>query len=197
MAFTRKFLTALGIDAEKIDEIITAHVDTIEPLKAERDKYKADAEKLPEIQKELDALKEAGDKDAYKVKYEALKEDYDKFKSDVTAKETKAKKESAYRNLLKQAGVSEKRIDAIIKVTDTSKLKFDDEGNLKEADELTKQIKEEWADFIPTTSSEGAKTATPPASKPSVMTKKDIMAIKDTTERQNAWKDFISNNQKG
>ena len=53
MALTRKFLTALGVDADKIDEIITAHTDTVEALKEERDKYKADAELLPNVQEEL------------------------------------------------------------------------------------------------------------------------------------------------
>ena len=198
MALTRKFLAALGIEAEKVDEIISAHVDTLEPIKAERDKYKADAEKLPTIQKELDQLKEAGEKDAYKVKYEAIKEEYSKFKADISAKETKAKKEQAYKTLLKKAGVSEKRLDAILKVTDLKGIEFDDEGNVKNADELTKQIKEEWSDFIATNSTEGAKTATPPANPVNgIMTKKEIMAIKDTTERQNAWKNFIANNQKG
>lgn len=198
MALTRKFLTALGIEAEKVDEIIQAHVDTLEPIKAERDKYKADAEKLPNVQKELDDIKGASDKDPYKVKYEAIKEEFSKFKSDVTAKETRAKKENAYKALLKECGVSEKRIDAVLRVSDIDKVEFDDEGKVKSADDIKKAIKEEWADFIQTTTREGANTATPPDThNNSPLSKKDIMAIKDTTERQKAWGAYISNNQKG
>ena len=37
MALSRKFLAALDIPAEKIDEIIKAHSDTVEALKEERD----------------------------------------------------------------------------------------------------------------------------------------------------------------
>ena len=46
MAFTRKFLSALGIEADKVDQIIDAHTEVTDALKSERDKYKADAEKL-------------------------------------------------------------------------------------------------------------------------------------------------------
>jgi hypothetical protein len=35
MALTRKFLSALGIEAEKIDEIISSHTETVEGLKDE------------------------------------------------------------------------------------------------------------------------------------------------------------------
>ena len=47
MALTRKFLAALGIEDAKVDEIIQAHTDTVNGLKDEIEKYKADAEKLP------------------------------------------------------------------------------------------------------------------------------------------------------
>ena len=90
MALTRKFLSALGIEDDKVDEIIGAHTETVNALKEQRDSYKADAEKLPTVQKELDDMKAAAEKngkDAYKVKYDALKEDFDKFKADLKEKE--------------------------------------------------------------------------------------------------------------
>ena len=59
MALTRKFLSAMGIEDEKVDEIIGAHTETVNALKEQRDSYKADAEKLPAVQKELDDMKAA------------------------------------------------------------------------------------------------------------------------------------------
>ena len=44
MALTRKMLKAMGIEDEKIDQIIEEHVESIDGLKAERDRYKAGAE---------------------------------------------------------------------------------------------------------------------------------------------------------
>ena len=79
MALSRKFLSALGIEADKIDEIISAHTETVDALKEERDKYKADADKLPGVQKELDDLKKtANDADGYKKKYDDEHEAFEK-----------------------------------------------------------------------------------------------------------------------
>ena len=165
MALTRKFLSALGIEAEKIDEIIEAHTDTVNALKDEREKYKKDAEALPAVQKELDDLKAAAEKDQenpYKAQYEDLKKEYDQYKADVDAKETTAKKKEAYRSLLKQVGVSEKRLDTILKVSKYDSIELDKDGAVKDAEDLKKSLKEEWADFIVQEETKGAETKTPP-----------------------------------
>lgn len=147
MALTRKFLAALGIEDDKVDEIIQAHTETVNGLKDEIEKYKTDAEKLPGVTKERDDLKKAADeadgKNPFKVKYDALKEDFANYKKDVEAKESKAKKGTAYKALLKEAGVSEKRIDAILKVSDVDGLEFDDEGKVKNSADLVKAIQSE------------------------------------------------------
>ena len=190
MSLTRKFLSALGIEDDKVDEIISAHTDTVNALKEQRDSYKADADKLPAVQKELDDMKaaaEKGDKDPYKVKYEALKEDFEKFKSDQKAKEAHAKKETAYRALLEEAGISEKRVAAVLKVSDVDAIEFLDNGEVKDADSLKASIKKEWEDFIVTKDTQGAPTATPPAGSGKTYKSKDeIRAIKDVKERQTA-----------
>jgi hypothetical protein len=180
----------MGIDEEKIDEIITAHTDTVNALKEQRDSYKENAEKLPKVEKELNDLKEAHKDDGenpYKKKYEDEHKAFEAYKKEVTAKETKATKKAAYKALLKEAGVNEKRIDSILKVTDVEKLELDDDGNIKDSETLKNNIKTEWADFIVQTSTQGANTATPPANNgKSTMTKEQIYAIKDTVERQKA-----------
>jgi hypothetical protein len=191
MALTRKFLTALGIDEAKVDEIITAHTEVTDALKAERDKFKADAGKYAAAQAELDGIKaqaaKDGGKNPYQVKYEALKEEYDKYKADTETKATKAKKESAYRKLLKDAGVTEKRLDAVLRVSDFDGIEFDTDGKIKDADKLTESIKKEWADFIPQTSQTGAPSQNPPSTTTGkTMTKDEIMKITDTAARQKA-----------
>lgn len=57
MALTRKFLKALGIEDDKIEQIVEAHAETVDALKDERDSYKAKAEEAAETQKELDTMK--------------------------------------------------------------------------------------------------------------------------------------------
>lgn len=188
MAFTRKFLSALGIEAEKVDEIISAHVEVVDSLKAERDAFKADAEKLPGVQKELEDLKAStGKEDSYKVKYDALKEEFEEFKESITTEKSKAQKESAYRQLLADAGVAEKRIDAVMRVSDYGSIEFDDEGKIKNSEDLIKGIKEEWADFIPKQTTEGAKVSNPPANDgKTTKSYEEIRAITDPIARQRA-----------
>lgn len=154
MALTRKLLNGMGLTPEQVDSIIENHTETVDAIKAERDQYKADADKLPSIQKQLDDLKAEtdGGKNPYKVKYEAIKEEFEKHKAEAAAKETRASKESALRAMLKKIGVAEKRIDAVVKVSDVDALKLDNDGNLEDAKELEKSYKAEWADFIPVVS---------------------------------------------
>ena len=189
MAFTRKMLKAMGIEDEKIDQIIDAHSETVDALKADRDTYKEDAAKLAAVQKELDALKAKGD-DGYKAKYEAEKAAHDALKADIAAKETKKAKTDAYRELLKGANIDEKRIATILRAEAPTidKIELDADGKIKNAEQYTESIKSDWADFIVTQSAKGTNTATPPANggAASTKTKEDILKIKDAGERQKA-----------
>lgn len=187
MALTRKFLSAMGIEDDKVDEIISAHTDTVNALKEQRDQYKQDAEKLPNVLKELDEIKANSDKeDPYKEKYEALQTEYDDYKAEVEKEKEKATKERAFRDLIKDAGISEKRIDSIIKVTDIDAIEMDDNG-IKDYDNVRQKVREEWSDFIVTESKAGAKTPTPPKNEGgATLTKEEIRSIKDPQARQKA-----------
>lgn len=175
MALTRKMLSAMNIEADKIDEIISAHAETVDAIKEERDRFKGDAENLAKVQKELEKanaeLEEIKTGD-WQSKYEKLKGDHDKlkgeydtFKSDTAAKAEKAKKETAYKQLLLDAGVSDKRIASVMKVSAATVegITLDDDGKIKDAETLTESVKKEWADFIPEIREQGAKTPQPPA----------------------------------
>ena len=162
MSLTRKMLKAMGIEEEKIDQIIEAHSETVDSLKADRDSYKEDAEKLKDVQKELDDLKAKGD-DGWKEKHDRLKAEFDQYKNDVQAKETKAAKEAAYRAILKDANLSEKGIEKAIKYAEWDKIELGEDGKLKGANDHIKAAREEWAEYVTTTTTTGAKTSTPPA----------------------------------
>jgi predicted RNase H-like nuclease (RuvC/YqgF family) len=190
MALTRGMLSAMDIPADKQDEIINAHVETVNAIKEERDTFKKDAEEVASLKKQVADLKEEAKTDSkYKVKYEALKTEFDEYKEQQKAAETLNAKTEAYTKLLKDAGVSEKRIEAVLKVSkeEIEALELDDEGNAKDAEELSKKIVEDWSDFIVTDGQSGVKVDNPPTSTGGgKMTKEEIMAIKDTAERQAA-----------
>lgn len=169
MALTRKLLNALGIDADKIEQIIEAHTETTDALKQERDQYKADAEqykadaeKLPAVQQELDGLKNAQSDNPYKEQYEKEHAAFEAYKQDVEAKATAAKQEKAYRELLKKAGVSDGIVDLIIK-GDPLELEFDEKGEVKDADKLTGDLKTKWAKYVVEEHREGIQTHNDPA----------------------------------
>lgn len=166
MALTRKMLLAMEIPAEKVDEIINAHVESINALKEERDGFKAQAEAADEAQKKLDAANKELEKlkeGDWEKKYTDIKAEYDSFRTDTETKAAKAAKETAYKKLLLDAGISEKRIATILKVTDLDSVELDKDGIIKDADKLTENVKTEWADFIATESKKGAETPAPPA----------------------------------
>ena len=197
MALTRKFLAAMGISDAQIDQIIEAHRETVDALKDDRDKYKEDADKLASVTKERDELKATADKaskDPYKVKYDAIKEEFEQYKTEQKNRETAAKKNDLVRALLKEIGIADKRIDAVMRVTDTGSIELDEEGKIQNAGELKKQFKDEWADFIVRTEAKGADVANPPGNNGgSKLTKAEIYAKDEygryklsTAERQKA-----------
>lgn len=193
MAFTRKFLSSLGIDDDKVDTIITAHTEVTDALKEERDKYKADAEKLSDVQKELNKALEKSD-DGYKEKYNDLVKEYDDYKQSISAEKEQQKKSDAYKKLLIDAGVAEKRLATVLKVDADiiSKLEFDDHGEIKDADKIKDTVKSEWADFITQTEEHGTDPATPPTNSGGGMSREEIMKIKDTSARQKAIAENLS-----
>lgn len=119
MAVTRNFLKGMGLTEEQVGAIIDEHVDTTNALKADRDKYKAEAEKLPGVQKELNDLKAKGD-GGWEAKYEKEHSDFETYKTAQIAKESRAAKETAYTALLKEANISEKAYKLILNATNVN-----------------------------------------------------------------------------
>lgn len=181
MALTRKLLTALGIEADKQDQIIEAHTETVDSLKAERDKYKEAAEKLPGVQAELEkATKNSGD--AAKIQ-----KAFDDYKAEVEGREKLEAKKTALAKIAKDAGLSEAGVTKALKYSDFEKLELDDKGEMKDAPNVIKALKEEWADYVQTSRTKGADVPNPPKNTGGTYSSKDeIMKIKDATERQKA-----------
>lgn len=188
MSLTRKYLKEIGIESEKIELIIEAHTETVDALKDERDTYKQTAEKVKGLETELEKAKANAKTDSeWKEKFEKVNSDFEAYKSEQSEKATKAAIKDAYKKLLKDAGVSEKRIDTVLKVTDLSKVSLEEDGNLKDADKLTESIKTDWSDFITSTATKGAQTVTQPNTNGKAgMSKDEILAIKDSAARQQA-----------
>ena len=181
MAFTRATIRNLAkesgveIPKEFEDALVSEHLTARNAYAEEQ--VKAELEKQP-------AAKAENVKDS--EEYKALKADFDKYKAEVTEKETKAAKEAAYRAILKDANLSEKGIEKAVKYAEWDKIEIGEDGKLKGANDHIKSVKEEWAEYVTTTTTTGANTATPPANNGgrTGKTKEEIMAIRDPAVRQ-------------
>lgn len=192
----KEILSKAGVSEDNmsaaVKEIMAGHEASIEALQEERDNYKDSASKYESEHKRAEdlekKLKDANEsnKDSYKVKYEAMKEEFAEYKKGIEAEKTKATKTEAFKALLKEIGISEKRIDSVTKVSDIDSLKLDKDGKIDGIEELKKSLETEWADFIVKEQSKGANVANPPAGNggANTMTKEQIDAIKDTAQRQ-------------
>lgn len=209
MALTRKFLAALGLSDTQVESIIDAHSETVSALKAELEERDKKINGFADSQKKIDEYKEKikslteeqKSNNQYKVLYEETKKDFDEYKQGEELKATKAKKEDAYKSLLLAAGISEKRIASVMKVSgDTiNALEFDEDGKtVKNSDKLIESAKTDWSDFITKKSEKAVET------KENVngsnnggksLTKDEIMDIKDTRKRQEAWKQYLLEKQ--
>lgn len=194
MALTRRFLKGMGLTEEQVDTIIEAHTEVTDGLKEQINQYKADADKLADVQKELDDLKSAGD-GGYKSKYESEKAAHDELKASIAKEKAYASKESAYRELLKAAGVKDKFIDTIIRAEKPTIESLRIEGGKVEgSDALTEAAKKNWGDFIVTQQVVNTRVENPPANTGGAkLTKAEIYAKDEhgrykmsTAERQKA-----------
>lgn len=155
MAFSREYIrkaakeSGVEIPKELEDALMQEHLNA-------RDFYAGE-----QVKKALEENKQEPVKVKETQEYKDLKKAFDDYKADQTAKETRATKTNAYRELLKEIGISEKRLDTVLKVSDIDGVEIVD-GKIKDADKLKESLKTEWGEFIPVTTTKGTDTANPP-----------------------------------
>ena len=148
-------------------KLVELHRGVVDPLKDELDtakrdatKYKAEAEKVPGLQKDLDEAKKGED---WKAKYEKADQDLKDYKAKVAQDAEVAKVKAAYKKLLTEEKISEKTLEAVMNATDYSKMKLKEDGTLDGIEDLKKDIDTRWGGFKVQTRQRGEKVDTPPA----------------------------------
>ena len=181
MSLTRKLLKGMSLTDEQMDTIITEHTETVNSIKEEIDTLTEENEKLKKevkseikksdsVQKELDELKDSIEKsengNPFEEKYNTLKAEFDDYKKTVDAEKEQGKKETAYKKLLKESGISEKRVESVLKLAKVDGkldgIEFDEKGEVKGADKLKESIKADYSEYVQTEQVRGADPATPP-----------------------------------
>ena len=190
-AALRKIFEGAEIEVPKdvLGQICDLHTSSMDGLPETIKELKG---KLKVAEQERDAAKAKvpvdGEETISKAEYDKRKGEFDKYKTDVQEKETHNKKVEAYRAILKDANLSEKGIEKAIKYAEWDKIELGEDGKLKGANDHIKAVREEWAEYVTTTTTAGAKTPTPPANNggKTGKTKEEIMAIRDPAVRQAA-----------
>ena len=186
MALTRKYLKAMGIEDEKIDQIIDAHTETVNGLKDDIAKYKGDAEKLPAVQKELDDLKAKGD-DGWKEKHDAVKKEFGDYKASIEAKETRAAKEKAVKAYFESKQIEGANLNLALRscAAEIDAVELDGE-KIKDTKSLDALIKGDLASLVakPGVRVDMGNRLNNNGGKP--LTREDIIAIKDGSARRKA-----------
>lgn len=198
MSFTRKFLAGIGIEADKIEAIMEAHVEVVDGLKAKIAESGDSAEELTKARAELEQAKKdlkaaqdtikAAEKEDYKGKYESEKAAHEKLQSDIAAKETAAKKEAVLTQAAKKAKYS---ADAISMILDSKRdyagrIELDADGNATNIETIMGEIAADRPNLTPKTETKAHTPANPPSDVggKKAVTWEDVDKIKDTAERQ-------------
>jgi hypothetical protein len=136
MGLTREKLVTLGLNEEQIEDILSDHMDAVSTIQNDAKKFKAD--------------------------YEKERADFEIFRNEQKKKDLKVAKERAFRNIIGAAGIAEKRIDAVLRISNLDDLELDEAGIPQNCEILTEKIREEFPEFIVTSKEMGATVMTPP-----------------------------------
>lgn len=156
-------MKALGIEEDKIEEIITAHGETVAALKDEIDKAEqsakdsaAAAQERDKLQKRVEALEKTSG-DAAKVQAE-----YDAYKQQVETDKANAGKKALIKKALEDAHANPAAIDLMLGTVNLDDVKLDGEA-LKDVEAVLKPIREAHAGLFGTVQNQGTPPLNPPA----------------------------------
>lgn len=180
----REFLRGLGVADEHIKSILDEHYDSLR-------QYKEKADSADSLQEQLSAANaEIGKLTDEKKQYEDTIGDVEKQKQLLSEFE---KRESDYQSEIKQLqlnsaiklAVAKEANDAndILTLLDKDQLELSEDGTVKGLDDAINTLKESKPYLFTQVRPTGV---TPPEGSNPILSKNDILSIKDDAERQNA-----------
>lgn len=168
---------------EMENALVALHLGVLDPLKDELEKAKAEAEKVATLEAKL-AEAENGD---YKTKFESERKAFEDYKKTIDAEKSKAAKEAAARKYLEEKGVKGANLEIAMRGArdEIAGLELDGE-KIKDAKSLDDLLSGTYKGLIVTETEKGVDVAHPAGNTGGRKTVEEIMAIKDTSERQKA-----------
>lgn len=164
-----------------IMDLLHTETDTL------RDQF--DALQAEKTQLEADLQASRNETQEKHTALETARSEFEAYKTEQAENAIKSNKAKLYRAMLKEAGISDHRIETVMNVTDLSQLSLNQDGSLRNAEKIAGDIKEKWADFIPVVETNPSEVDIPPANiapDGTTLTKEQIMGISDRRERRKA-----------
>ena len=164
----RKYVGEDGsIPTSAINSIVTAIKNAVGNEYVDKERYKAKLSEIDTLKEQVQTAEDnATTAEKWKGKHDSLKAEFEQYKKDINAKETKAAKQDAYKAILKAVEIPDKWLERAMKGVDFDGIELDENGAIKNADGLKESIKSEWSDVIGTTETTGANLGNPPVNNP-------------------------------
>lgn len=188
-ATLRKVFEEAGMEIPPKDvlgQICDLHTSKTDEMK---DTVKELTKRAEKAEQERDALEAQGN-DGYKEKYDKEHSDFEKFKAEIAAKETRESKGKAFLSILNLANIKGANAEFVMdsktaeKMIDELEIK---DGKVVNQDDVVKAVAEKWGNYAERQTTVNAPVPNPPTNTGgTAKTKEQIMAIKDGTARRKA-----------
>ena len=153
MSLTRSFLKSLGLEEDKIESIIEAHSETVSALNQKYSELetryngvKENADRLPEIQKELDDLK----KHDFRTKYESEKSAHDALKESIARKQARDAAEKAVRAYYIGKSIRGDNLNIAMRGTPLEEITLSEDGTIADTKALDALVAGDFRPLIQT-----------------------------------------------
>lgn len=181
MAITHKFLKALGISEDAAEEIISAHRETVDSIKAERDELLTKANTVDTLTAERDKLKhDLEDAQAHSGDAGKVQAEFDAYKAQIETEKSNGSKLKLIRAALEKAGANPAAIDLMVNTVALDKVELNGD-TLKDADSVVNPIKESHAALFGTPIQKGTPQVTPMSGGKNAAT---VMSLKDALHQK-------------
>lgn len=184
MALTRKLLKDMQLEDEKIEQIIAAHVATIEALKGERDAALTENE---ELRAQVEQLSTANQSAA------EVQAAFDAYRTQIESTRQAEKAIEMIRLAMLQAGCNEKAIGLLIQTIDPSTLEVEN-GQVKNGEAIIAELRAKHAAFFAQPVRMAAPAVRPPVPTGGALTREDIsrMSADEINRNWNAVKGVLA-----
>lgn len=152
-----------NIAASEIDKLVSAVSTAVGRDFVDKARYRAKLDEIETLKTEKQTAEDNATAAAgWKKKHDDLEQSFKDYKADIANKQTLASVKAAHRKMLADKKINDADIDLIMAATNYDGWKLNDQGELADAENISKSIDEKYARYIPKVESHGDNPATPP-----------------------------------